>query len=303
MEETPYHQLVDSNITGLMLYPLSGVDISPLLLYPNVNEFVFIDNQCLLNHDDSKPECSGLITKLDEIIDYDLINKIKKKIIEDKFYPDKKFPLSFSYFMTCTEDGKYNNCINYDFSCVYEMISRYDLLDYNDPYVKLNNRGLIHILQVRLTDHTEFNISSIEIIIPYKVYKINLISKINKDYIKTIFYIKSDLQDFNLPEIKWLKEQNFVFNNLFIKGNPYYTNNNTSNNYTNIKKTIAYLCNNCNEDTFTFITDQKPSYYSIFTPINISPKSVKTSVNFGYDKYYATYGYDVIKLFRYTYLL
>lgn len=304
-----YQKLIQPQITGPVLYPMSGADISCLLLFPNAKTIVMIDGQLLLNVEDeeklmSKSNFSAghVLEDVNEVYDQNVIDRIKKGFKNQKMPDPDVIPLSFPMFLA----GNTSN-IEHDFTSIWYILARTDLLPYDHPYVyDSKSKGIIHIMISRIRDHTPYDVKNIVVVVPKKVYKFNLFMRDSPTETRTIYYVCEMITKGKLGQrdplsngIQWIDSQQFEFETLLIKGNPYYKNYDHNNDTTlregaEIKSVIQHLCLNSglkNIDSFRFFTDQARKG-GAFASVSSRPISMNHGTPFGYDTLFVCYDYN-----------
>lgn len=322
-QNVTFGKLIQSDITGTLYYPMSGADITPLLICPNASTYVFVDEHNLLDEKSEMESVTKNVTvfnSADKFVDHELVNGIIDKL---KNYWEwegyELFPLSFSMFME-----KSARIIKYDFTDPFYILYKGEILSHNSPYLqKYSNelKGIIHFLVPRIRDHTDFDITKFEIIIPRYVYRMTLISRLNGTT-KTLIYVKAKFSGDDTGSTvrmtdevtsrfyrdtghevgyKWLISQNFSYTSLIAKGNPYYDCPETEEKIiNNIKKNILMVCvdsiKGSNKNVFRIITDQKRCLKQFVDMGSIPIKEIN-DVKFGYDDYFTVYGSNALNNF------
>ncbi|VBB17602.1 hypothetical protein YASMINEVIRUS_65 [Yasminevirus sp. GU-2018] len=307
----PRERLIQNDRKGCMLYPMSGADITPLLIFPNVDSFVFVDEHLFLNEADENKIMSESdsnvhvdIKSVDSVVDSQLISDIMagyknfsdKDSVTDSDRP--KFPLSFPMFSSGSSDD-----VQYDFSSPYSLLFRADVLSITNPYVTNQmDKGIVHLMITRIRDHTNFDVKKIMIVIPRYVYRIDLVDKTSGSE-KTLYYTRELIMcEGDTYSTDWIQAQGFLFETLLIKGDPYYANFDPTNtikasNRFYMKTKIASLCGRAlseTPDSFRLVTDQKHRN-GAFASLTSRVVTSTEGVHFGYDMLMAIYGPDAIR--------
>lgn len=291
-----FDSLIQRDVKGTLFYPMSGADITPILICPNVDTFVFVDEHLLLNIDDEKATANTSFTSADQFVDQRLVDLIISGMKHYNAGCDK-FPLSFPMFMTGNPDD-----IQYDFTSPFALLVRADILSMKDTYaVDCSSKGLIHLLAMRIKDRTNFDVKAFEIIKSNLVYKFTLMSRIDGSQ-KTLWYVKAN---FSEPSsgYEWLLAQQFTYSTILIKGYPYYANFQNTPEYIAktdaLKRSILQVCAESvitDRNTFRLLTDQKEAPGQFADPLS-KPQSENQSVSFGYGTNFSVYGVDSVRNF------
>lgn len=289
-----FESLIQRDIKGTLFYPMSGADVTPILICPNVDTFVFVDEHPLLNLNDEKTT-KTVFDSVDQFVDQKFVQLVISGM--EPYNNSCKFPLSFPMFLTGNTDD-----IQYDYSNPFALLVKADILPMDHPYANDSaSSGVIHLLAMRLRDRTDFDVKSFEIVKINTVYKFTLVSRRDGSE-KTLWYIKAVISK-SSPGYDWLTSQKFTYDALLIKGYPYYANFKDTPEYIakidTLKQSILQVCGDSIEskrNTFRFLTDQKEALGQFADPYSRPIKEIR-NVSFGYGSRFLMYGADSLNKF------
>lgn len=240
------------DIRDTMLYPMSGADITPLLLFPDLDTIVMIDEHPLYDH----------TYELLYASDRDMIKGVRTAIedIEGK----NTMPLTI-------QNGGFDWTMSgVDCNDPIFMLKRYRCIKQEIP--STSRLGLIHILITRIEDHTRYAVQSITEVQEH-VHRIELIgTNLNK---KEIYYVQKKLGQVREYDrlIDWLSK--FQYSSVMFKGYVntlpmiYEPDEEATKRFDAINRDIRRILRKSvkrNTD-FKMITEKRPDHISIISPI------------------------------------
>lgn len=262
MEDIEYIKstLAIYDIKGTMLYPMSGADITPLLLFPDLDTIVMIDEHPLHDH----------TYELLYASDRDMIMGVRTAIedIEGK----NTMPLTI-------QNGGFDWTMSgADCNDPIFMLKRYRCIKQEIP--STSRLGLIHILITRIEDHTRYVVQSITEVQEH-VHRIELIgTNLNK---KEIYYVQKKLGQVREYDrlIDWLSK--FQYSSAIFKGYVntlpmiYEPDEEAAKRFDAINRDVRRILHKSvkRNANFKVMTERRPDHISMISSImNANTKSI-----------------------------